>query len=62
MNSYQARPLLVEAGLLKGSPGVVSSRLYEALSNSEYFEQLKGSGKGRWRLVTHNVDEDDSLI
>ena len=62
LNSYQVRPLLVEAGLLKGSPGVVSSRLYEALSNSEYFEQLQGGRKGRWRLVTYDIDGDDSPI
>ena len=61
LNSYQARPVLVEAGLLKGSPGATSSRLYDALSSSQYFEPLEGK-KGRWRLVTHNIDDDGSLI
>ncbi|MCY4580698.1 MAG: hypothetical protein OXD31_16845 [Chloroflexi bacterium] len=59
LNSYTVRPVLVEAGLLKGSPGAVSSRLYEALSNSEHFEQMEGGRKGRWRLVTTNREDDD---
>lgn len=55
LNSYQARPVLVEAGLLKGSPGTTSSRLYDTLSSSQYFEPL-GDKKGRWRLVTYDID------
>ena len=55
LNSYVARPLLTEAGLLKGSPGTASSRLYDALSDSEDFEPL-GDKKGRWRLVTYDID------
>ena len=55
LNSYQTRPLLVEAGLLKGSPGSISSRLHEALVNSDNFEPL-GDKKGRWRLTTYDID------
>ena len=62
LNSYDVRPILIEAGLLKGSPGTASSRLYEALSNSDHFEQIEGERKGRWKMVTNDVDDDDSPI
>ena len=49
LNSYDARPLLVDAGFLKGSPSTVSTRLHEALEKSERFESL--NRRGRWSLV-----------
>ena len=52
-NSYDARPILVEAGLLKGTPGSVSTRLHETLANSTHFTPI-GDKKGRWRLITYN--------
>ena len=51
LNSYDVHPILVEANLLKGSPGTRSSRLHEALANSDHFEPL-GDKKGRWKLTT----------
>ena len=57
INSYGARPFLIEAGLLRGESRVTSTQLYEALSNSKRFEQ--SNRKGRWKLVSGDAYEDD---
>ena len=56
INSYDARPFLIDAGLLRGESRSTSSQLYEALSNSKRFEQ--SDRKGRWRLVYGAAYED----
>ena len=52
LNVYQARPLLVGAGLLRGEPRSISSRLHDALMSSKRFEQA--GERGRWRLVSES--------
>ena len=49
LNSYYARPLLTEAGILPDDREAASSALYQTLSSSECFERLPE--KGRWKLV-----------
>lgn len=49
LNVYQSRPLLRDAGLLRGEPRTVSSRLHDALVSSKRFEQT--GERGRWRLI-----------
>ena len=62
LNVYHARPLMIEAGLLKGEPRATSARLYEMLSGSERFEPT--GERGRWRLGSDqatSVEEGVSL-
>ena len=57
LNSYHARPALMSAGLLKGEPRAISSRLYEALVYSDRF--VGGEKRGRWLLIPQS-DEDET--
>ena len=50
LSSYQARPTLVDAGLLHGDARQVSVKLYTALSGSKRFEQT--GERGRYRLLS----------
>ena len=52
LNVYQARPLLIDAGLLRGDSRSMSSRLHEALTSSKQLEQT--GERGRWRLVSES--------
>ena len=60
-NSYEGRRVLVKAGLLKGTAGSISSRLHEALTNSEHFVPL-GEKKGRWKLITDDPSDINSVL
>ena len=53
--SHLARPVLTEAGLIRGDRRATSSRLYEALVQSECFESLPK--RGRWRLLPEKAAE-----
>ena len=55
VSTYEVRPVLMEAGLLKGDPRAASTRLYEALVNSECFESLPQ--RGRWEVLPEKVKE-----
>lgn len=48
INVFHVRPFLIEAGVLRGTTRSTSSRLYEELSQSEYFEPA--GKRGRWRI------------
>lgn len=49
LTTYEVRPLLVEAGILKGSSKNMSSHLHTTLARSERFKSL--DGRGRWKLL-----------
>ena len=53
--SHLARPVLTEAGFLRGNSQATSSRLYEALMQSECFESLPK--RGHWRILPEKVAE-----
>ena len=49
LSTYQARPALIDAGLLHGEMRNVSVKLYAALSASDRFEKM--GPRGRYRLL-----------
>ena len=55
LSTYQVKPALIAAGLLKGKPRAISLQLYYALSGSSRFE--KDGQRGRHRLVTISKEE-----
>ena len=56
LSTYQVRPALIDAGLLKGEPRDISLQLYKTLSGSRRFEQAEL--RGRYRLVSMQREDD----
>ena len=56
LSTYQVRPALIDAGLLKGEPRDISLELYQTLSGSRRFEQA--GPRGRYRLVSMQREDD----
>ena len=56
LSTYQVRPALIDAGLLKGEPRDISIQLYQTLSGSSRFEQA--GPRGRYRLVSMQREDD----
>ena len=62
INTYQARPFLIEAGILRGEPARTSRLLNDVLRRSKHFERSDGNGKrGNWHLIpTDSADSAQS--
>ena len=56
LSTYQVRPVLIDAGLLRGEPRDISLQLYQTLSGSRRFEQA--GPRGRYRLVSMQREDD----
>ena len=56
LSTYQVRPALIDAGLLKGESRDISNQLYQALSGSRRFEQT--GPRGRYRLLSMQREDD----
>ena len=56
LSTYQVKPWLMDAGLLKGEPREISIQLYKNLSGSSRFEQA--GPRGRYRLVSMQREDD----
>ena len=56
LNTYQVRPALIDAGLLKGESRNISLQLYQTLSGSRRFQQA--GPRGRYRLVSMQREDD----
>ena len=56
LSTYQVRPALIDAGLLRGESRDISLQLYQALSGSRRFE--KAGSRGRYRLVSMQREDD----
>ena len=51
VNTYQARPLLINEGVLRGEPARTSRLLNDVLRRSKRFQRSNGNGKrDNWRL------------
>lgn len=60
LRSGYVRPILVQEGLLRGQGRTVSTRLHEALRNSEFFEPT--GKRGIWRLIMSDDGENPSNV
>ena len=62
INTYQARPFLIEAGVLRGEPARTSRLLNDVLRRSKRFERSDGNGKrGNWHLIpSDSADSSES--
>ena len=56
LSTYQVKPALMNAGLLKGEPKDISNQLYQTLSGSSRLE--KAGPRGRYRLVSMQREDD----
>ena len=59
LSTYQVRPALIDAGLLRGESRDISHQLYQALSGSSRFEQT--GPRGRYRLLSMQSEDDHEL-
>ena len=62
INTYQARPFLIDAGVLRGEPARTSRLLNDVLRRSKRFERSDGNGKrGKWHLIpSDSADSSES--
>ena len=55
VNTYHTRPILIDAGVLKGDSEETSRHLNNALRKSKCFERADKNGRrGNWRLIKHS--------
>jgi len=59
-NSFLARPLFVEAGVLIGEPKRVSAALHGELSRSDEFEETGKRGSWRYMPIKRHSDPPPS--